>query len=86
MKKSPCICVPGLYDCGDCTRKLREKIWKGMSEDKKNYDRHFDPGGSRALDNALHDYDSEEPSGCSCHINPPCSYCVNLKEDDEALN
>ncbi len=82
MSKLPCGCTPdasGFGYCGECTRKLREKIWKNMSEEKKKYDRHFDPEGSGVLDNAINDYDNDR--SCSCHINPPCGYCVSKKED-----
>ena len=54
-----------------------------MSEKRKNYDRHFAPLESRALDDAISDYDNDRT--CSCHINPPCSYCVdggNLEEEE----
>lgn len=74
----PCGCTPdasGFGYCGECTRKLREKIWSKMSEERKNYDRQFDPGGSKELDVAMTRYGSE-PTCCSCHISAPCSYCV----------
>lgn len=29
------------------------------------------------------DDDPGEPEGCSCHINPPCSYCTSQEVDDE---
>lgn len=75
-----CGCTPdasGFGYCGECTRNLRKEIWKNMSKKKKSYDRRFDPHGSRALDMDI----EQEPSGCSCHINPPCSYCVGKNED-----
>ena len=81
----PCGCIPdasGYGYCSECERKLKEKIWKNMSEDKKNYDRHFDPHGSKVLDDAIDKYDRGE-GGCSCHINPPCDYCVNKGEEEE---
>ncbi len=53
-----------------------------MSEEKKNYDRHFDPEKSKKLDDALEGY-RDYNSGCSCHINPPCSYCTDRREEDE---
>lgn len=77
----PCGCIPdasGYGYCSECTRKLRAKIWKNMSEKDKNYDRHFAPAESAELDEYC-----GEPSGCSCHINPPCSYCVNKSSEDE---
>lgn len=81
----PCGCEPdasGYGYCGECTRKLREKIWKGMSEKKKRYDRQFAPEQSKGLDDAKDKAfdeamdDIEHNTCCSCHINPPCSYCT----------
>lgn len=74
----PCGCKPdasGFGYCGDCTRKLREKIWREMPASKKQYDRLFDAPGSKELDDAVYG------EGCSCHIHPPCSYCVNKEEE-----
>ena len=28
-------------------------------------------------------YVAREPEGCSCHINPPCSFCTSQSEDDQ---
>lgn len=86
--KLSCGCTPdasGFGYCSECVRKLREKIWKNMDNDKKNYDRHFDPNGSKKLDDVMENYFEGEPTGCSCHINPPCSYCTDYrgrKEDE----
>jgi len=80
-----CGCTPdasGFGYCVECTRKLREKIWPKMSEDKKNYDRHFAPEQSKELDSVF-DPDGEYNSGCSCHINPPCSYCTSKGDNEE---
>jgi len=86
MNKLSCGCIPdasGFGYCGECTRKLREKIWKNMSEDRKNYDRHFAPLQSAALDGAIDDYNND--LCCSCHISPPCGYCVTreIREEKE---
>lgn len=72
----PCGCEPdasGYGYCAKCVRTLRQKIWNKMSEEKKNYDRQFAPKQSAFLD-ANVDYENR---GCSCHINPPCSFCVD---------
>ncbi len=85
MSKLPCGCVPdasGFGWCSECVRKLREKIWKRMSAKRRNYDRQFAPKQSRVLDEAVMP-EEYEAAGCSCHINPPCSYCVNKGDDDE---
>ena len=58
MNKLSCGCIPdasGYGYCSECTRKLREKIWKNMSSERKAYDRWADPTGSRALDKACTD-------------------------------
>ncbi|KKM94592.1 hypothetical protein LCGC14_1196700 [marine sediment metagenome] len=81
-KKLPCSCTPdasGFGYCGDCTRKLKEKIWKKMSVGRKNYDRHFDPNGSKTLDEAMNDHDNNRC--CSCHISAPCGYCVSQGQE-----
>jgi hypothetical protein len=73
-------CTPdasGFGYCGECSRKLREKIWREMPAAQKRYDRHFDPAGSKELDDAVYG------ESCSCHINPPCGYCVNKQEEEE---
>ena len=86
----PCGCTPdksGYGYCGECTRKLREKIWRNMSPKKKAYDRHFDPKGSAAMDRALEAADNGDyDGGCSCHINPPCGYCVNKEPCTESMD
>jgi hypothetical protein len=51
-----------------------------MSEEKKNYDREFDQAGSYELD---HSEPDERNTCCSCHINPPCSYCENQNKDHD---
>ncbi len=85
MVKLKCGCKPdasGYGWCGECTRKLREKIWSRMSEKRKQYDRHFAPEQSQGLDNAIDDAESEAyETGCSCHISPPCSFCVNKNDE-----
>lgn len=85
--KLSCGCVSddsGYGYCGECTRKLREKIWKNMNNERRNYDRHFSPEMSEGLDKTINDpieeaipEDAEFNTGCSCHINPPCSYCTD---------
>lgn len=78
-----CGCTPdasGYGYCPECVRKLRQKIWNDMPENKRNYDRHFASEQSRQLDEGLPE---EYNTGCSCHINPPCSFCVDGGTDDE---
>jgi hypothetical protein len=52
-----------------------------MSKNERVYDRRFAPEQSRELDEAV--LPEEYNQGCSCHINPPCSYCVNKGDEDE---
>jgi len=78
-----CGCVEGQYQCGFCRGIERQKIWNRMSEKDRAYDRHFDPHNSATLDAGRDvDLDAYE-RGCSCHINPPCSYCTRDTEEDE---
>jgi hypothetical protein len=44
-----------------------------MSEKRKDYDRTFDPEGSKLLD---------EDRSCSCHINPPCGVCEDKQKEE----
>lgn len=53
-----------------------------MSEERKNYDRHFAPIQSAALDAALDEDEDRAESGCSCHISPPCGYCMSKNEQE----
>jgi hypothetical protein len=79
-----CGCVPdasGYGYCSACVAALRKKIWKNMSEEKRNYDRQFAPEESSLLDDGL--IDVEYDTSCSCHINPPCSYCVKGGQDEQ---
>ncbi|HEA71005.1 hypothetical protein LCGC14_0405530 [marine sediment metagenome] len=73
--KLKCGCVPdasGYGWCRECERALGIKVWKNLSQEKKEYDRMVDPNGSEEFDRC-------EIAGdgcCSCHINPPCSFCM----------
>lgn len=81
MSKLPCGCTPdasGYGYCGDCTRKLHEKIWSRMSEKRKRYDRQFAPEQSKALDEALVEFKHDR--SCSCHISAPCDFCISASE------
>lgn len=70
-------CGVGYWDCGKCKDEMRRAAYKRLTPAEKAYDNFVDPRG------AYHtDYD-RELEGCSCHINPPCSFCVNQGDDDE---
>jgi hypothetical protein len=47
------------------------------------YDREFAPTESRILDEAINKYDNGAYKGCSCHINPPCEFCINNWKENE---
>lgn len=82
--KLSCGCTPddsGFGYCSECVRKLRKKIWANMSRERRDYDRHVAPEQSQALDEELNE--DNYNTGCSCHINPPCSYCISKGEEDE---
>lgn len=81
-----CGCEPdasGFGWCDKCVAGLRKKVWANMSEDRKNYDRHFAPVETMALDVDEGIFESRNYDSCSCHINPPCSYCTSKGEEDE---
>lgn len=76
VSKLKCGCTPdasGYGYCGECVKELRAKIWKNMNKGRKKYDRNFAPEESKVLDDSL--------LCCSCHINPPCDYCVSQIEE-----
>lgn len=65
------------YYCGKCADERRRIAYKSLTPKQKAYDNTVDPL------NAYHtDYDRES-SGCSCHINPPCSYCTSKEQPKE---
>jgi hypothetical protein len=80
--KKPCsngdlACGSGYWYCGKCEDQARRAAYKKMTPAQKAYDNMVDPLM------AYHtDYD-REPQGCSCHISPPCNYCVNKSEEEE---
>jgi len=43
-----------------------------MDEKQRKYDRYFAPKESAALDAEC----------CSCHINPPCPFCLSRNEEE----
>lgn len=93
--KLECGCTPdasGYGYCSKCVSALRQKIWNKMSEKKRNYDRYVAPSQSKELDEGMPDKQNKKSyevmpdeynTGCSCHINPPCSYCTDKKEEEE---
>jgi hypothetical protein len=55
------------YDCGKCRREKMAQAYRRLTPAQKAYDRYVDPVGA---------YHTEFPSGCSCHIDAPCSFCT----------
>lgn len=52
--------------------------WCGKHDIYVKQDRKKDPRWTTP--ESIIDY--TPPEGCSCHINPPCSYCMGLKENE----
>ena len=72
------------WDCDKCTSELYEKIWRNMTPKQKAYDRYVDPLGAYTSGlSAPRGYDDLYGGSCSCHINPPCSYCINKSNEEE---
>jgi len=70
-------CGDGCWYCDKCSEESNLAAYNRLTQEQKDYDNMVDPLG------AYHtDYD-RVPEGCSCHINPPCSYCVNKNDEDE---
>jgi hypothetical protein len=78
-----CSCVPGMYQCGWCSAIERQRIWRRMSPEDRAYDRYVDPANSAVLDSERGLDLDRIVQGCSCHINPPCSYCTRETDDQE---
>jgi len=77
---------------------LRLQIWKGMTPEKRDYDRMQGvipfgaswtpetPEGAEAIkERQAQKGRSVYEEGCSCHTNPPCSYCVRESESNEEI-
>lgn len=81
--KKPCkngdlACGSGYWDCGKCAYEYRRAAYARLTPAQKAYDNMVDPLG------AYHtDFDRHAAEGCSCHINPPCNYCINKGEDEQ---
>ena len=74
MPSEKCGCVTGHYTCGKHRRQRMAKAYRRLTPEQKAYDRRVDPLGF---------YHQDFPAGCSCHINPPCSYCTRDVDDGE---
>jgi len=71
------------WDCGACTRELHEKIWRNMTPEQRAYDRMVDPLGAYTSGiSAPGGDDFMYERECTCHIAPPCSYCVDKSRDE----
>lgn len=82
-----CGCIPdasGYGYCGKCTMALRKKIWAKMTDGEKDYDRRFGGAEIAELESEYNrDRNETDNQCCSCHINPPCSYCTSKGEDED---
>lgn len=69
------------YDCGKCSWARKKEIWRKMTPKQRAYDAYVAPALASALNNEAWAF---EPQGCSCHINPPCSFCCSDVDGGEA--
>lgn len=76
-----CGCVTGFYECWHCRKPKLQRIWNNMTPEQRAYDRYVAPGMAAQFDRDRYDF---EPQGCSCHINPPCSFCTREADEDES--
>ena len=68
-----CSCVTGKYECWHCRKPKLDKIYRNLTPAQQEYDRLALAGWPK---------DDWEAQSCSCHINPPCNFC--MREADEA--
>jgi hypothetical protein len=76
-KHGDLACGSGYWDCGKCAYEHRRAAWNNLTPQQRAYDNMVDPLG------AYHTDFSVEDRGCSCHISPPCNYCINKGEDTQ---
>lgn len=70
-------CIAGSYDCGACRKEMHRRIWLTMSPERRAYDRMVDPQGAYTSG-----YSAGADPCCTCHISPPCGYCVSRPDPD----
>ena len=79
---------PDYYYCWRCERERKETAWKRMTPAQSNYDRYVDPLGAYTAGLSAPGGDDHlwrtPPRECSCHINPPCSFCTDAPAEDDA--
>ena len=74
-----CTCGPEPVQhdgCFLCQRARRAAAYKRLTSTQRMYDDFVDP---------LNAYHQNFPPECSCHINPPCSYCTRDIGESKAL-
>lgn len=64
-----CSCVTDQYECWHCRKPKLEAIERNLTPAQREYDRLAMAGWPKDSD----DYES----GCSCHLNAPCSHCTS---------
>ena len=69
-----CSCVTGQYECWHCRKPILDAIYRNMTPAQHEYDRLANAGWRKD--------DDYEPSSCSCHINPPCSFCTSQVDNE----
>lgn len=84
-----CGCVVGHYWCGphDIYAIRRDTTYTWCESDGSFVWLTLQPNAHKPTSDILpvrSDLDFYEPEGCSCHICPPCSWCVEKPDPDEA--
>ena len=74
-------CGQGYWDCGKCSDARSRAAYARLTPAQKAYDNYVDPLGAYHTDYDRADAYSREPDSCSCHISPPCSFCVEKDWD-----
>lgn len=64
-----CSCVTGQYECWHCRKPKLEAIKRRLTPAQQEYDRLAMAGWPKE--------DDRKAECCSCHINPPCGYCLS---------
>lgn len=67
-------CTKGYHTCSECLERFERKLTLRESN--------YDTWAKARRWGSVDDYSPGEVSGCSCHINPPCSWCTRDIEEE----
>ena len=76
-KNGDLACGSGYWYCGKCEVEMHKAAYARLTPEQKAYDDMVDPKF------AYHWNYRDSDGGCSCHICPPCNYCVNKDEEEQ---